>query len=349
MEDGNIPLILDNGSGMFKAGFAGEDIPRVIFPTVVGPDTIGYEAVADQNSSLFHPIQQGIITDWNQMESIWQHTFHNELNVTTVDRPMLLTEAILSPKANRRRMIELMFESFNIPSLYIAIQPVLSLYGSGRTSGLVYDSGYSTSYTVPIYEGNTIPYAVHSADISGVDVTEHLEQLLVKQGISLSVQDVCEVKEKLCYIPQDYKLEITAVTNNNYELPDGKIITLDNTTLTAPEIIFTPSIYGRNTAGVPTQINTSIQSCERDIQKILYKNIILSSGNTMFPGIAKRMEKELSSITPSHGRAKLTAATERKFSVWIGGSILASMTSFQQMWLSKLEYEEGSYVRRKCF
>ena len=349
MEDGNIPLVLDNGSGMFKAGFAGEDIPRVIFPTVTNSGTIGYEALASQVSPLCHPIQQGIVSDWQQMESIWQHTFHNELNVTTEDRPMLLTEAILNPKANRARMIELMFECFNTPSLYIGIQPVMSLYGTGRTSGIMYDSGYSTSYAVPVYEGNIIPYGVHSTELSGVDVTEHLEQLLVKQGVSLAAQDVCEVKEKLCYIPQDYKLELTAGTNKNYELPDGHIITLNSRTLTAPEILFTPSKYGSNIPGVPARINTSILSCDRDIHKILYNNIILSGGNTLFPGIAKRMGKELCSITPPHVRAKITAAIERKYSAWIGGSILASMSSFQQMWLSKTEYEEGSYVRRKCF
>lgn len=349
MEDGNIPLVLDNGSGMFKAGFAGEDIPRVIFPTVISSDRIGYEALANQNSSLFHPIQQGIITDWNQMESIWQHTFHNELNVTTEDRPVLLTETVLNLKSNRDKMIELMFECFNIPSLYIAIQPVLSLYASGRTTGIVYDSGHSTSYVVPIFEGNAVPYGIQSADVSGVDVTDHLEQLITKQGISLAGQDLCNVKEKLCYIPQDYKLELTAATSKNYELPDGNIITLKNETLTAPEILFTPSIIGRDTPGIPELINTSIQACNRDIHKSMYNNIILSSGNTMFPGIAKRVAKEMSSITPPRVKAKLTVPAERKYSVWIGGSILASMSSFQQMWLSKLEYEEGSYVRRKCF
>ncbi|KAI6649634.1 actin [Oopsacas minuta] len=360
MGDENVAIVLDNGSGMFKAGFSGEDIPRVIFPTVTGYSYndyvtqskdiyFGYEALGKDNVSLHHPIQLGIITDWEHMESIWQHTFHNELNVATEDRPILLTESPLNPRTNRDKIMEIMFETFNIPSLYIAKQPVLSLYASGRTTGIVYDSGYNASHTVPIFEGNTLTHAINTADISGRDVTEHLIQLLTKRGILLGGHNTCDIKEKACYVALDYKLELKGVTNTNYELPDGEIVTLGNEIFTSPEILFNPSLHDCVTLGAHELINNSIQQCEKGIQKCMYSNIILSSGNTLFPGMAKRMLKELNGISPPRVRVKLIAPPERKYSVWIGGSILASMSSFQQMWLSNEEYHEGEYRKRRYF
>eukprot|EP01083_Nonionella_stella_P193135 713626_1 len=235
-------LVIDNGSGMTKAGFAGDDAPRAVFPTVVGRitrtgqgamgrfpqytklDFVGDEAQSIQQYpqsfkfphgtrySLRNPIEHGIVTHHDDTEKIWHHTFYNELRIQPEEHSVLMTESVLNPLANREKMTNIVFETFNVPALYVAIQNVLSLIASGRTTGVVIDSGDGVTTVVPIYEGHALTDAVNRMDFAGRDLTDYLMKLLTERGYSFTTRAereiVRDIKEKLGYVAMDFDDEL---------------------------------------------------------------------------------------------------------------------------------------------
>ncbi len=362
----NKPLVIDNGTGFTKNGFAGEDQPRSVFPTIIGYPKyqiimtdvehyvreyyIGEEAINLRGVlKLVYPVEHGQVQDWDAMERIWHYTFYNDLRVNPNEHPILLTEPPLNKNQNKEKMAELMFDTFNVPAMYISMQAILSLYASGRTTGIVVDSGDGVTHIVPVYEGFAIAHAIHRSDIGGRDVTDYLRRLLRQRGYSLSSsaerEIVRDIKERLCYVALDPEKELKLAEKvsgmeKTYTLPDGETLTIGAERFMAPELCFNPGAIGSEENALDELIYRSIQNCDVDLRRDLYANIVLSGGSTMFPGLKERLHKELTELVPETMEVKIIAPPERRYSVWIGGSILSSLKTFAKLWVTKKEYKE---------
>ena len=269
MEENSTTIVIDNGTAITKAGCAGDDFPLSVIPTVlgvpkslhtlVGMDTkslyVGYEAISNRNSlNLSYPVEAGYITNWEDMEKLWHHVFYNEVRVNPQEQAVLLTEAPENPGSYRERTTQIMFETFNVPALYIQSQPVLSLYTYGKTTGTVIDSGEGTTNILSINEGSAIPESFRRIEFGGKDITSYLSVILNERGYSFSTPNemeiVRDIKEKLCYVAEsDYDQELHDSLNNSsinksYEMPDGQYIDIGNERFRAPEIMLQPNFIG---------------------------------------------------------------------------------------------------------
>ncbi|XP_059212986.1 uncharacterized protein LOC131991549 [Centropristis striata] len=373
--DFKTPIVLDTGSGLMKAGFADQDLPNITFPTIIGMPKyeeimngqleretfIGFDAQHMRGVlALKHPIKNGIIRNWDDMEKIWHYTFQ-QLCVDPDDHPVLLTEAAMNPLENRQRMVEIMFECFNVPFTYVAMQAVLALYAAGRSTGVVFDSGDGVSHSVPVFEGYSLPYAVQRFPLAGVDVTMHLKKLLQEQGVCMrttaEMEIVREMKEKCCCVALNYEAELSqggaSSREMHYTMPDGQMVTLSSERFRAPEILFKPELIGRDHYGMHESVYKSILGSDIDLRRCFLGNIILSGGNTLLPGLPERLQAEIKGLVPADTGVSVcvTSPTDRDFSVWRGGAVLANLPSFNSGWISQEEYEEYGppIVFRKCF
>lgn len=280
---------------------------------------------------------------------------------------MLLTEPPLNPRSNRDIGAQLMFEAFNVPALYMSIQAVLSLYASGRTTGVVLDSGDGVSHAVPVFEGFAIPNSIRRIDVAGRDVTEQMQLLLRKAGhvlhTSAEKEVVRMIKEKVCYVSLDPKREEKEWMNSyhksdakavDYALPDGHKIKvrwlsrahplervlaltcivplqIGQERYRAPEILFDPELIGLEYPGVHQIVQDAITRTDLDLRKSLYLNIVLSGGSTLCKNFPDRLMREIKRLAVEDMKIRISAPAERKYTTWIGGSILAGLSTFRKV------------------
>ncbi|XP_004634579.1 actin-related protein T1 [Octodon degus] len=369
----NPPVVFDNGSGLCKAGLSGYIGPSHVINSVVGhpkftiPSAranrkkyfVGEEAQYKYDALYLHyPVERGMVTRWDDMEKLWKHLFEWELGVKPSEQPVLMTEPSLNPRETREKTAEIMFEKFNVPAFYLCNHAVAALYACASVTGLVVDSGDGVTCTVPVFEGYSLPHAITKLYVAGRDITEHLIRLLLARGCIypciLNKAVVDEIKEKLCYVslqPEKEPCKRQQEVVTEYRLPDGNVINIGEHLCQVPEVLFSPDQLGIQDPGLSKMVCSSIMKCDMDIQKSLFADVVLSGGSTLFPGLEERLMEELEQLAPGGTPIKITASPDRCFSAWIGASIMGSMSSFRQLWVTSAEFKEfGKFVvERKCF
>ena len=357
MTESQSNIIIDNGSSSIKCGFSGEEAPKSIFSNVISRSTekVGDDSLEDNVS----PIENGIIKDFDLMEKVWEHTFTRELKVSQDERNILTSDSPLSPKMNREKITQIMFEKFNVQGLFICIRPMLSMYCVGKTSALVLESGDDVTQIVPINEGYYFPYSVTKSNLGGKCVTNFLVDKLSEKYNNIQKNDLKKsskiIKEKSCRVSLNYDEEFNdnKVNGTVYKLPDGNELKLEKELFMCPEALFNPSLIGQEIPGIPMQMYNSIMKCENELRKDLYSNIILAGGNTLLNDFHERIEQEMQFLIPTSysQKLKIIAQNERKYTAWIGGALIAGLQNFQANWVSHSEYQESGpqIIHRKCF
>ncbi|KAG1771468.1 actin actin-like protein [Suillus occidentalis] len=358
--DSEAPLVVDNGTGFVKVGYAGSNFPEHVFPSVVGRPIlraeervgsaaikdimVGDEAAENRNYlQVTQPMEHGIVRNWEDMKHLWDYTFDEKLKVDPRGRKVLLTEPPMNPKVNRQKMVQVMFEEYGFQGVYVAIQAVLTLYAQGLTTGVVVDSGDGVTHIVPVYDGFALPHLTRRLDIAGRDVTA----------------TVREIKEKLCYVSYDLDLdqklsEETTVLVESYTLPDGRTIKVGSERFEAPECMFQPHLVDVDQPGVAEMLFETIQNAAVDTRTELYKHIVLSGGSSMYPGLPSRLDKEMKQLYLTRVlngdptrlnkfKIRIEDPPRRKHMVFLGGAVLADiMKNRAEFWISREEwFEQG--------
>eukprot|EP00416_Gambierdiscus_australes_P020874 CAMPEP_0171081004 /NCGR_PEP_ID=MMETSP0766_2-20121228/16232_1 /TAXON_ID=439317 /ORGANISM="Gambierdiscus australes, Strain CAWD 149" /LENGTH=395 /DNA_ID=CAMNT_0011538289 /DNA_START=9 /DNA_END=1196 /DNA_ORIENTATION=+ len=389
-------VVLDNGSGFLKVGFSGEDVPRAVRPTVMAtatttvdeakeeehPVTVdstapkkpqsfyGEEALVQAmraNAAVTRPVKRGEIqmADKEALEGLWEDTWRNVLNIEQEELPVLMADAMPLGQASitsRQWVAEVMFEKLKVKSLAIFNSAVLSLFSTGRTRGLVVESGEGLTQAVPVFEGYAIPHAIFKMEVAGQDITSRVQKMMraeePRHAPSWSVMQA--LKEKVCTVAWDHK---TAIKGPDYadeeaksfELPDGRIIQVSQQVRTgSPEILFGDGDHAA--PSVQKICMEAINTCDLDFRQDLVRSLVVAGGTSMLPGLAPRLRSELSSLLPQElsRQVDVCVDSQRRYAAWIGGSMFASLSTFDQVAITKQEYEEGksdvkNLVARKTF
>ncbi|CAH0562439.1 unnamed protein product [Brassicogethes aeneus] len=401
-------LVFDIGHNSLRAGYAGEDSPKVDIPTSIGV-WLDSEEDNKQNYNIgvlsIHVrrpemeitsfLKEGMIENWDMFENLMDYVYNNALKAIPRDHPILLTEPpwITAPK--REQMAELMFEKYNVPALYLAKNASLAAYANGRPTCLVVDSGATHTSAVPIHDGYVLTQAVVKSPVGGDYLSMQCRNYLTERGIDIVPPCMVASKElvkndenpiwkkrptpsnltdswmnyMIKEVMQDFQSTVLQVSDSlydeeiiktmpasQYEFPNGFHRDFGVERFKIPEPLFNPTSKAgiqQPILGVGPLVTTSVGMCDIDIRPAMYGSVVVTGGNSNLQGFTERLNRDLAAKTPPSMRLKIISApgaSERRFGAWTGGSILSSLGSFQQLWVSKQEYEEGgkAIVQSKC-
>jgi len=368
-------VVIDNGSGTIKSGYAGNYAPRSVMPNIIGRPKqrprldrgelefyVGHPAVmcGGGDHDISSPVSRGLVTDWLDMEKVWHHLMFRELTVVPEESSVVVMDSPEVSQGHREEMASVLFEKLSVPSCYLMMQAVGAMFASAKTYGLVLDAGHGVSHVVPVYEGLALSHAIVTHKVGGQDLSRVLRDLIkTNSNVDLPMSAVNEIKERMCCVAVDYSKELSSSENISYQLPDGSSISLQDERVAALECLFNPSVCDQcgvdppaSATGIQEAIGESLYRLDAELRKKLWDSLVLAGGSTMATGFVQRLERELPSVVPQGCTMEVIALGTRKYAPWIGGSIAASLDSFnQQMWITLNEYNEcgASVLHRRLY
>lgn len=379
------PIVLDNGSGTVKVGFAGECEPRVVHDNIFTalrasrhlPGGEDFAKALQANTARFPVMDHGIVSQWEGLLEVISASME-EMKVEPERHPVLLTEAPLNPTVHRELLVERLFEELRVPSLQVVHSGALALYATNSRTGLVIEVGDGVAQTVPLYDSYVIFNAVKRRDYGGRDLTAYLGELLRDQvgyrptsSSEVGWRTWRAVKESMCRV-RHQSPETEETQKTTFWLPDGKVVDRKDSCLAdCAEALFDPSRLVKRDAteaarmsdpdsllkhlsrseedGIHKIAAQSILESGRDTQKELAGNIVLSGGSMSFPGMCCRIEEELQKLLPSSMKAAVKLVKNPMYAAFTGGSIVASMPDLQETFMSRSEYDENgaAFIHKK--
>lgn len=243
-------------------------------------------------------------------------------------------------------VVQVLFETFNVPAAYAMPTAPLALYASGYTTGVSVEIGESRINVVPVYEGCVLPHAVVTLPFGGRDMTDYLMKIMSERGYSFTTtveRDIVrDIKEKFAFVAHNFVAETQkdpSLIQQGYELPDGQVISIDSELFRVAEVLFQPAMLGSECMGIHEAAYAAIMKVDVDLRKDLYASIVLSGGTSKLRGLASRLEREVISLAPSSMRVRIRQ-TGSSCATWTGGSIVASLSSMESQWITKADYDE---------
>ena len=375
-----LPIIIDIGSGIIKAGISGQESPKTIFPNYIGEPKYSKVLRSFSKSNqemkeqyigkdcskylgilkLRYPVKNGIFENEQDILTVFKYIYQNlEINNEEIrEHPILITEPLLNPYSNREKIASALFENLSAPAIFFASQPILSLFSTSNTSGVILESGEGVTQSCVVYEGYSIPNSYIRNNYGGRDVTDYFQTLLKKQGYSFSTTSefeiVRKIKEEICFtvVGSSSNNPLSNISNlelgnknksesaNTYNLPDGNAIKIGEEKSLAPEILFNPSIIGSEHLSFQEMIVTSINKVDIDLRKNLFNNILISGGNTLFKGIQEKFHTEIKYLSPKNMKVRIHSPGNRLLSCWTGGNVISTLEIFKKMWVTKDDWGE---------
>ncbi|XP_059055392.1 uncharacterized protein LOC131849348 [Achroia grisella] len=350
-------VVIDNGSYSIKAGFASDNHPVSMFRTVVGRPSylkgkygreayevfIGDNAMANlEDLELNHPVQNGRIVNWDNIERIWHHVFYKELKVAPEDRAVILTCSVTSPIAEKIKSCEVFFETLNAPALCVQSEAVLSLYGVGQTTGLCVDIGHDTTTVSPVYEGGLVQYARMQTNYAGAQVSNILKEILQdrKYNFDIKCETIIDDIKRMLYVTPD-----CAMSRWNYQriytLPSGENIDVSQETFMCGEMFFQPNLFQVDKTkylSLQEAIVTSCLKCDAELRSDLYDVIVPCGGLAVVPGLSNRLADELESLVKRP--VNVICSSESYVTTWLGGATFAGLSDSKKMWINKQQYDD---------